>query len=87
MGNKKATPLGNAKASWQDIDCENLAQDGDRKICTVASSNKGFKVKTTPYLCSICLNEGCLAKKMGNRGMREAVRQTMIVRDQNLYKN
>ena len=80
--------LGNSKATWNDIDCENLQDDlnnPNEKICTVASNAKGRPIQTKPLYCSVCLAEGCGAKKLGNRGIDIAMKMDAKKRDEKLY--
>jgi hypothetical protein len=70
--------IGDINAKWEDIKCEHLSvidlDNQDKKYCQLASEAQGWKIETTPYLCSVCL--GCdTPKQIGNPGVRLATRR------------
>ena len=75
--------LGNPNAKFCDIDCDQLVQIGEERICKVASDAQGRNIPANPYFCSICLTSPN-PKTLGNRGVKITTRKSNLQRENDL---
>jgi hypothetical protein len=84
---KEKKRLGNPKATWEDIQCQNLSQhpkNPESKICKIASEAQGYAVPTSAYICSIC-SQSEMPQQLGNLGIQIATAKAAKETNKFLY--